>query len=99
MSLLRHGEIYPSDGGASISASASAHRLDEFPIGYSLAGCSPAEPASASPTASEYAVHWSCRSTDFQRPVNYALTGCLTRGGKRIEARSVFSPGVNHEAG
>jgi hypothetical protein len=24
---------------------------DEFPAGYSLAGCSPAEPASASPTA------------------------------------------------
>jgi hypothetical protein len=23
---------------------------DEFPVGYSLAGCSPAEPASASPT-------------------------------------------------
>ena len=28
----------------------SAHRLDEFPVGYSLAGCSPAMPASASPT-------------------------------------------------
>ncbi len=26
------------------------HRLDESPAGYSLAGCSPAEPASASPT-------------------------------------------------
>ena len=25
---------------------------DEFPVGYSLAGCSPAEPASASPTGS-----------------------------------------------
>jgi len=25
------------------------HRLDEFPAGYSLAGCAPAEPASASP--------------------------------------------------
>jgi hypothetical protein len=28
-----------------------AHRLDEFPAGYPLAGCSPAEPASVSPTA------------------------------------------------
>jgi len=28
---------------------ASAHRLDESPVGYSLAGCSPTEPASASP--------------------------------------------------
>jgi hypothetical protein len=26
-----------------------AHRLDEFPAGYPLAGCSPAEPASVSP--------------------------------------------------
>lgn len=29
---------------------------DEFPAGYSLAGCSPAEPASASPTAPS--MHW-----------------------------------------
>jgi len=27
-----------------------SHRLDEFAAGYSLAGCSPALPASASPT-------------------------------------------------
>src|SRR2546427_13260003 len=26
---------------------------DEFPVGYSLAGCSPAEPASASPTGND----------------------------------------------
>ena len=50
MSFLRHRESYPSDGGVSIEADASAHRSDEFPAGYSLAGCSPAEPASASPT-------------------------------------------------
>src|SRR5580704_15769930 len=48
MSFLRHREIYPSDGGASPAANASAHRLDEFPASYSLAGCSPAEPTSAS---------------------------------------------------
>ena len=29
------------------------HR-NEFPVGYSLAGCSPAEPASASPTACQF---------------------------------------------
>ena len=34
---------------------APPHRLDEFPVGYSLAGCAPAEPASASPTGSHYA--------------------------------------------
>ena len=61
MSFLRHGEIYPYDGGClrkpnlteqgrgSTQATAPFHRGDEFPTGYSLAGCAPAEPASASP--------------------------------------------------
>ena len=31
------------------NAGAPAHRLDEFPAGYSLTGCSPALPVSASP--------------------------------------------------
>jgi putative transposase len=56
MSFLRHAEIYrpmwdscrPSLGAT--TAAAPTHRLDEFPVGYSSAGCSPAEPASASPT-------------------------------------------------
>ena len=30
----------------------AAHRFDEFPAGYPLAGCSPAEPASVSPAMS-----------------------------------------------
>lgn len=54
MSFLRHAEIYPSDGGLGEAASADgspAHRLDEFPAGYSWAGCSPAEPACASPAS------------------------------------------------
>lgn len=58
MSFLRHTEIYPSDGGAGTMTSASAHRLDEFPVSYSLAGCSPAEPASASLTTAS--VHCLC---------------------------------------
>ena len=37
----RHGEIFPSDGGANPAADVPAHRLDEFPAGYSLAGWSP----------------------------------------------------------
>jgi len=49
MSFLRHREIYPSDGGKTLTGRAPTHRLDEFPTGYSLASCSPAEPASASP--------------------------------------------------
>jgi hypothetical protein len=32
-----------------LKTDASTHRSDEFPAGYSLAGCSPALPASASP--------------------------------------------------
>ena len=58
---MRHGEIFRSDGlglcgsGArSGRLHAPAHRLDEFPAGYSWAGCAPAEPASASPTGSYY---------------------------------------------
>ncbi|MGH9962821.1 MAG: hypothetical protein ACREBC_37850, partial [Pyrinomonadaceae bacterium] len=35
---------------ARLCGHALAHRLDEFPVGYSLASCSPAELASASPT-------------------------------------------------
>ena|GEM_PF-4176599 len=52
--FLRHEEIYQSDERkmrrAQPCGRALAHRLDEFPVGYSLASCSPAELASASPT-------------------------------------------------
>jgi hypothetical protein len=52
--FLRHKEIYQSDERkrrrAQPCGRALAHRLDEFPVGYSLASCSPAELASASPT-------------------------------------------------
>src|SRR5262245_11413026 len=82
MSFFRHGEIYPSDGGASFPANAPTHRLDEFPVGYSSAGWSPPLPASASPTDSEYAVQSPCRSTSFQRTARYVLTICLSPGGR-----------------
>ena len=54
MSFFRHEEIYRSDVGSKTEgepaeAGSPDHRLDESPAGYSLAGCSPAEPASASP--------------------------------------------------
>src|SRR5690242_18547584 len=87
MSFLRHHpEIFPSDGGARLAANAPAHRLDEFPAGYSLAGCSPAEPASASPAGHQYAVMSSCRSRTFQRTANCVLTVCLSPGGKGTPA-------------
>ena len=50
MSFLRHEEIYHSDViQRGRETAALSHRCDEFPAGYSSAGCSPAEPASASP--------------------------------------------------
>jgi hypothetical protein len=82
MSFLRHREIFPSDGGARLAANAPAHRLDEFPAGYSLAGCAPAEPASASPAGFQYAVMSSCRSRTFHRTAYCVLTVCVSPGGK-----------------
>ena len=48
MSFSRHGEIYRWDRETANTVS-PAHPIDESPAGYSLAGCSPAEPDSASP--------------------------------------------------
>ena len=59
MSFFRHGEIYRWDNkpgqehGEPNRFSSPAHPIDESPTGYSLAGCSPAEPDSASP-ANDY---------------------------------------------
>jgi hypothetical protein len=52
MSFLRHREIYQVEASwrGRNRGPARTIRLDESPVGYSLAGCSPAEPASASPT-------------------------------------------------
>ena len=55
MSFFRHAEIYRSDAKRwkrkwkPAGTGSLDHRFDESPAGYSLAGCSPAEPASASP--------------------------------------------------
>ncbi len=55
MSFFRHGEIYRWDRkhgqthGEPDRSSSPAHPIDESPAGYSLPGCSPAEPDSASP--------------------------------------------------
>jgi hypothetical protein len=89
MSFPRHGEIFPSDGGASPTANAPTHRLDESPAGYSLAGWSPPGPASASPTVYEYAVIPSCRSRSFHRTVNCVLTVCVSSGGNRTRYRGI----------
>jgi transposase InsO family protein len=53
VSFFRHGEISPSDGqnlgSHRITAAPQLIGVDESPAGYSLASCSPAELASASP--------------------------------------------------
>jgi len=58
MSFFRHEEIYHFDEGHGKEGAippqrhhAPTHRTDEFPAGYSSAGCSPAVPASASPAS------------------------------------------------
>jgi transposase InsO family protein len=54
MSFFRHGEIYrwnkTQGNGEPNQSSSPPHSIDESPVGYSLAGWSPPEPASASPT-------------------------------------------------
>ena len=57
-----------------------AHRLDELSTGYSLAGCSPAAPASAFPAVSEYCNSVARKSTIFQRTVTVSLCCCLSLG-------------------
>ena len=51
MSFLRHREIYRNAGklAGGLATAASDPHCDEFPASYSLASCSPAELASASP--------------------------------------------------
>ncbi len=95
MSFLRHSEIYrpiwvsfwPSLGAT--TAAAPAHRLDEFPAGYSLAGRSPAEPASRfTSQVNQYALQSVLPVEDFfQRTANSVLTVCVSRGGKRMNHR------------
>jgi len=52
---IRKWELPGADAGRkAMRLYAPPHRLDEFPVGYSLAGCAPAEPAAASPTGSYY---------------------------------------------
>jgi len=90
MSFRRHGEIYRSDErqagplpGRPLHHSPrppQPHRLDEFPAGYSWAGCSPAEPASASPAGAHLARKRLRCTIKFQRTANSVLTVCLTSG-------------------
>jgi len=90
MSFLRHEEIYrpmSSVPGRPDRDRPRPHRFDEFPAGYSLVGCAPALPASASPAeAHREAVRSGC-TIEKQRTVGSVLTVCLTRGDNRKAPR------------
>ena len=62
---------------------------DEFPVGYSLAGCSPAEPASASPTGSS--MRWSMSAGNYlSANGNLSLISVSQPRGSLQTGRNVF---------
>jgi hypothetical protein len=87
MSFFRHREIFQSDVIRSVrerrNRRSPAHRLDEFPVGYSSASCTPALLASASPTGIHSATQARRRQTSFQPTANSVLTSCVTSGDNR----------------
>ena len=98
MSFLRHEEIYRSDVRPGYSwerqlvvAAPALIGCDEFPVGYSLAGCPPAEPASASPTGDD-----SQQSTlpynDFSANGNYPLNFVSQSKGALHVTSAIFRP-------
>src|SRR6478752_1027182 len=84
MSFFRHREIFRSDVIRSVrerrNRRSPAHRLDEFPVGYSSASCTPAELASASPTGIHSATRTRRWQRGFQPTSNSVLTFCVTSG-------------------
>src|SRR5207237_4397056 len=86
MSFFRHVEIYRGqvapirEGAAPKKYRSLPHPLDESPVGYSSASCSPAGLASASPTGGDFERKGFCRTINSQQTVNSALTTCLTAG-------------------
>ena len=87
MSFPRHEGIFRSDGRGSCRSGARSerlhaptHRLDEFPTGYSSAGWSPPEPASASPAEQKFTMKAAPQPSLFQRMGKPCLAGCLTTG-------------------
>jgi hypothetical protein len=89
MSFLRHWEIYQVEdrfgGHGRNRGHARAPRLDESPVGYSLVGCSPAEPASASPTAATLQQWRSALQPAIRCLFKTTLTRGLTLGAHPIQ--------------
>jgi hypothetical protein len=94
MSFFRHREIFRSDvtrlSGEQRHRRSPVHRLDEFPVGYSSASCTPAELASALPTGFHSATPTCRRQTSFQPMANCVLTSCAITGDKlRLNPRTL----------
>jgi hypothetical protein len=68
------------DEGAAIQDPALTHGTDEFPPGYSSAGCAPAKPASALPAEAQLARKKARSTRQFQRRANRVLPVCLSPG-------------------
>ena len=87
MSFFRHREIFRSDVIRSVrerrNRRSPAHRLDEFPVGYSSTSCTPALLASASPIGIHSATQARRRQRSFQPTANCVLTFCATPGDNR----------------
>jgi hypothetical protein len=64
-----------------------SHRIDEFATGYSSAGCTPAEPASASPA-----------DFIFIQPVGNCKPSPAKGGGFFIQHHEEFSAGIDKES-
>ena len=86
MSFLRYEEIYRP-------ISSSRSRYDEFPAGYSLAGCAPAEPASASPAESHREARGRGSTIEKQQTACSVLTTCLTQRDNLRKTRAYSGPG------
>src|ERR1035437_6594005 len=89
-SIWRHGEIYRKGRRPSLGQAAtrpSAQPFDEFPVGYSWASCSPAEPASASPTVFHFAVNGQSRRDCVAHPSSPPQTGLDAEKTSRCPAR------------
>src|SRR5437879_12367553 len=98
MSFLRHREIYQVEtGGRGRNRGyARTSRLDESPVGYSLAGCSPAEPASASPTGGTLQQWCSALQLAIRCYLKTTLSRGLTLGAHpRMPASTRLKPGAN----
>jgi hypothetical protein len=83
MSFLRHREIFRSDVSRKDperTNRSGLHRLDEFPVGYSLASCAPAVLASAWPTVTHSESDHPRLASKNQPAANYSLTCCLNAG-------------------